>query len=64
MYTLTLTPDETVALSSALDRRLREMLEEIVHTDNREFKAVLRTEYESLERVKRQLTACLHFAAA
>ena len=63
MITLTLTPDEAVDLANALDLRLHEMIDELVHTDNREYKSELRSRYETVERVQRQLASSIRAAA-
>ena len=64
MFTLKLTPDETRDLANALEMRLHAMLDELVHTDDRAYRADLRVQYESLERVQRQLATCIKLAAA
>ena len=63
MITLTLTADEAIDLANALDLRLNEMMGELVHTDNREYKAELRSRYETVERVKLQLASSIRSAA-
>ena len=52
---LKLTNGEARELRSALDRRLQELMNEIAHTEDREFRAALRDTYERLERLQRRL---------
>jgi hypothetical protein len=64
MLTLTLTPSEALDLANALEIRLHEMMDELVHTDDRAYKADVRTRYESLERVHLQLASSLQFTGS
>ena len=52
---LTLTIEEREILTSLLERRYREILKEISHTDNREFRQVLRKNEDTIEGILSQL---------
>lgn len=52
---LTLTIEEREFLNRLLEQRHREILKEISHTDNREFRQVLRKNEETMEAILSQL---------
>ena len=52
---LTLTIEEREFLNRLLEQRHREILKEISHTDNREFRQVLRKNEETIEAILNQL---------
>ncbi len=54
---LTLNEEEQKMLAEILAVRLRELLVEVRHTDNREFKARLKHEEQMLERLKERLAS-------
>ena len=56
MATLTMGEEESRELAALLDGRLREMLHEIAHTDDRSFRSDLRESYERLHRVRNRLS--------
>ncbi len=47
--------DESRELRMLLDARLREMLHELNHTDDREYRHDLRTRYDRLEKLRGRL---------
>jgi hypothetical protein len=53
--TLDLSAGEMDDLRKALDRHLNELMEELVHTSDREYKAELRAYYDRLEAIARRL---------
>lgn len=55
--TLELSSEELRELKRALDLYLGEMHDELVHTDDRNYRATLRETYERLERINRRLQA-------
>lgn len=57
--TLELSSDELRELKRALDLYLGEMHDELIHTDDREYRAALRATYERLERIDRRIHAAM-----
>lgn len=55
MHTLELTDTELRVLAETTKARAREMEEELVHTDDRQFRAGLRNDLECLEALQRKL---------
>lgn len=55
--TLELSSDELRELKKALDLYLGEMHDELIHTDDRKYRAGLRETYERLDRISRRLQA-------
>jgi hypothetical protein len=54
---------EALELANALELRLHSMMEELVHTDDRSYKAYLRQRYERLEEVQTLLVSRISFAS-
>lgn len=57
--TLEVTDRQAEELRGVLEHRLRELLEEIAHADDRAFRRLLREKYEALEHIQRRLSAAL-----
>lgn len=55
MHVLELTDSETRLLGEAVELRLREMRNELVHTDDRAYRAALKERLERLETIGRAL---------
>ncbi|MEO5968336.1 MAG: hypothetical protein ABIQ95_00290 [Bdellovibrionia bacterium] len=51
MYYLELSDQEINLIKNTIDYRLREIQDELTHTDNREFHAALKRDLEQLEKV-------------
>ena len=63
MLTLPLTQAEALELTNALEMRLHAMMDELVHTDDRAYRADLRQRYQRLEEVQSMLVARIAFTS-
>lgn len=54
---------EAVLLRTALETRLREMRDELAHTDDRTYHAALKRDLESLERIDHRITLVIGASA-
>lgn len=55
---LDIAEDESRELCMLLNARLREMLHELNHTDDREYRQDLRSRYDRLEKLRSRLSGC------
>lgn len=63
MLNLSLSTSEARELDVVLRRQLKQLLNELAHTDDREFRRYLRQTYDDLERLGQRLGTLLEAAA-